>query len=128
MDQLSSPHDREADTWVLRGMAYRKLNKSSQSLLAYKEADALEPGRADILYNMGNLLSDIRPHDAIKAYYSSLKIDPFSAACWFNHGLACLNVGDFKSAIRSFVIGLKIEPMNDELSAIMDLHCRCFTG
>ena len=77
-------------------------------------ANALEPGGL-IFYTIWEIYYPILiPRGYKMLYQQSLKIDPFSAACWFNHGLACLNVGDFKSAIRSFIIGLKIEPPNDD--------------
>ena len=114
LGRLSSPHHREGDTWVLRGIAYRKSNDSYQALKAYRMANSLEPGRADILYNLANILADDNPHEAIHVYSQSLHIDPFNSSCWFNYGLACLNACEPKRAIRAFTIGLTIDPLNDD--------------
>ena len=102
LEGLISPHDREVDTWVLRGMAYNKLNNTAQALLAYQKAIALDPERSDTLYNIGNILIDDNPAEAINLYSKSLLISPLYAKCWFNYGLACLNSGHPKRAIRRF--------------------------
>ena len=94
LGQLVSPHDREADTWVLRGMAYRRADNRRKALVAYQKANSLQPGRGDVLYNIANILVDDRPYEAIEYYCKSLHIDPFNSSCWFNYALACLNVQD----------------------------------
>ena len=114
LDKLTSPHQGEADTWVLRGMALRKSKQDDQALAAYKKAHSLEPGRADILYNIANILLDISPQEAIQYYSQSLSINPLNSLCWFNCGLACLNADDPEAAIRCLAIGLRIDPLNDD--------------
>ena len=114
LSQLSTSHDGEVNTWVIRGMAYGKTSNRRLALEAYKKANAIGPGRADILYNIGNIFASDSPTEAIKFYSQSLQIDPFNSSCWFNYGLAFLNSNDQKSAIRCFLIGLRIDPLNGD--------------
>lgn len=72
-------------TWLLLGLAYRKLgNHDENALAAYLKADGLLPGQADTLYNIANVMADIGDVSAYQYYFRSLSVNPIQSMAWHN--------------------------------------------
>ena len=97
--------------WVLVGMAARQLAGHHQrALQAYQCALELAPQRADIHYNLGNLLQDTDPAAAEIAYLQSLLLDPMQAPCWHNLAMVYQQADRFLEAVGAHRNSLKLDP------------------
>ena len=82
--------ETDAAAWVIAGMCARRLaDHQSEAEQALQRAIALEPGRNDAHYNLGNLLNDAeRYEEASVCYFRSLALDPSGPLVWHNLGMA----------------------------------------
>ena len=80
---LPSSFHEQAQYWLLLGLAYKDLPSCSALVEAYfRRALDMSPFRADLNYNLANLLQAKDPFLALKLYKKSLCIDSFQAPCW----------------------------------------------
>lgn len=103
----------EADShyWILRGLAAKALPEGQSAALgAYRRALALDPNRADLHYNLANLLREIDPRAAEQAYRRSLALDPQQAACWHNLGALLLKHDRPTEALGLLRMSLCLDP------------------
>jgi len=97
--------------WVLLGMAARQVDGQAQlALQAYQRALQLAPQRADIHYNLGNLLLDRDPQAAEAAFRQSLCLDPCHAACWHNLAMLLQQADRYAEAAAAHVVSLQLDP------------------
>ena len=105
------------DYLVLRGMVLRRLpGRQEDAFSIYKTASLKAPERADIYFNMGNILrDDLQCYDrAIKAYQGSLQIDPWSSKTWLNYAIALQEDDRLTEAAKAHVRGLCLDPLNPD--------------
>ena len=77
--------------YLLEGMVLRRLpGRKYEAFDAYKAAIAIAPDRADIYFNMGNILrEDLQSFDlAVKVYQFSLQLDPYFPKVWLNYAIS----------------------------------------
>lgn len=96
---------------IIAGMCARQLPGQSEVALAhYLQACALQPDRADIYYNIGNLVKDDNPELAEEHYKKSILLDNSSATVWHNLGI-CLNAqGRHSESLSILQTSLKLDP------------------
>ncbi len=96
---------------VVKGMVARRIpGKESVAKRAYCHALKLEPMRADVYYNLANLLRTDNPSISEKAYLLSLKLDPNAHLTWHNLGLALNEQDKHVEALRAFRKGIVLNP------------------
>ncbi len=103
------------DFHVLRGMVLRRLpGRAVEALPCYKAALRLEPFRADIYFNLGNLLRDElnRAENAVRSYAFSLKVDPQPARTWLNYAISLQELERHEEALVAHHRGLCLDPAN----------------
>jgi Tfp pilus assembly protein PilF len=96
---------------VIAGMCARQI-KGQEALAQsyYRQALALQPRRADIYYNLGNLLKDDEPEEAERLYRSSLALDPSMATVWHNLGISLNNQNRHSEALQPLRTSLRLDP------------------
>ena len=115
LDQRIVSLQKDPETWVLRGLAWRQLpHGAQQSLAAYQEAHRLDPERADVLYNIGNCLLADQPERAAPWFHRSLRRDPFQPLCWYNLGLLLLNADQPEQAQAAFRWAVLLDPSSSD--------------
>lgn len=102
---------RSADFYGLCGMLCRKLpGQESRAEEAYKRSLALDPRRADMHYNLGNLLRKREPQRAIDHYRASLLLDPQGSNVWHNYGATLNEHGEPESSLQALHLSLLLDP------------------
>ena len=91
-------------------VARRIPGKESIAKNAYIQALKLEPFRADVYYNLGNLLREDFADQAEKAYRISLKLDNTAHLTWHNLGLALNEQDRHFDALNAFRQGILLNP------------------
>ena len=111
LEPLESLLSNDPRYWILRGMVAKQLpNGSLAALQAYRKGIALDSGRADLHYNLANLLREMQPEDSLKAYRRSLRLDPNQPECWHNLGALCLDQQLLGEAGISLKFSLQLNP------------------
>ena len=106
----------DAGFFALQGMVLRRLpGGEPQALEAYQRALHLDPHRSDVYFNIGNLLKDTKPDEAIPYYESSLALNPDTAAAWHNYGLALNEAGLYLKASQALKISLELSPADADI-------------
>ena len=85
---------------------------------SYSEGNALDPGRAELLYNLGNALGRLGRHDEATATYERVLEEEapsagersLTADTWYNLGNARLSAGDAGAAIGAYRRALLDDP------------------
>jgi tetratricopeptide (TPR) repeat protein len=113
---LSTPAPQtveEPSYLVLLGMVARRVpGEETRALEAYHRALALDQQRPDIYFNIGNLLKEHQPEQAIPYYQHSLGLDRMAAGVWHNYGLALHDSGQSDHAAEAFQISLQLDPLD----------------
>ena len=96
---------------VISGMCARQIPGQEQAARSfYRQALAIDPKRADIYYNLGNLLKDEEPEEAERLYRCSLALDPSSATVWHNLGISLNNQNRHLEALLPLRFSLRLDP------------------
>jgi len=104
---------RDPASW--RGLAgiYLKQGQNDLALVQLLELARVEEHDADVPGEIGRIYREQgRPHDARYWFRNALWIDPFRAKYHESLGQVCLELGDTKSALSSFVMLTSLEPRN----------------
>ncbi len=105
--------DTDTEYNMIMGMSARKIpGKKEIAKQAYSRALKISPYRADIFYNLGNLMRDESPKIAERAYRFSLLIDNTAYLTWHNLGISLNEQDKFYEALKAFRQGIKINPMH----------------
>lgn len=101
--------------WQLLGMACRQQPGGLQRAQeAYQRGLELAPGRADLHYNLANLLHASEPQQARVHYTASLSLDPQQGPCWHNLGMLLQEQGEHHAALAALRISLVLDPHNPD--------------
>ena len=115
LERGSGQLDSSVDYLSLKGMVLRRLpGRKYEAFAAYKAAIAIAPFRADIYFNMGNILrEDLQSFElAVKAYQFSLQLDPYSPKVWLNYAISLQEIDRLDESSYAHSIGLCLEPSN----------------
>lgn len=94
---------------------------------AYLEAGTKDPGRPELLYNLGNSLVKQNKHDqGLQALHQAAnkgdkKIQQNS---WYNAGNALFAKGDFKDSSQAYIQALRIDPKDGDAKHNLELALR----
>lgn len=103
----------DARYWILRGMVCKQLPQGGTvALESYRRAIALDGSRADLHYNLANLLRDDDPSASEKAYRRSLHLDPSQPSCWHNLGALLLDQQRFVDAHYCLIFSILLDPFS----------------
>jgi tetratricopeptide (TPR) repeat protein len=95
----------------IRAICLDKAGRKEESLQAYQEYDRKFPPNADVLFQMGNLLINMkRTPEAIACYEKSAAINPQNIDCWNNLANGYFNEKDYPKAEEGFSKALSINP------------------
>ena len=106
--------DRDAPAWVIAGMCARRLpGQEIAAEQAFGKAISLDPNRADVHYNLGNLYNDAERYgEAVQAYHRSLALDPCAPLAWHNLGIALRELERLDEAEQAMKNSLQLDPLN----------------
>ena len=112
LNRLEEELSHDPRYWILRGMASKQHPDGAPAALqAYRRAIALDGARADLHYNLANLLKDSEPGAAEQAYRRSLQLDPSQSACWHNLGALLLGQQRLQHARQCLCNSLLLDPL-----------------
>ena len=101
----------EPGFFTLLGMVSRRISGGeSRALEAYHHALRLNPQQGDVLFNIGNLLKEDQPEEAIPYYEKSLALNANTAVVWHNYGLALNETGHNLKAAHALRTSLYLDP------------------
>lgn len=111
LEPLELALGQDARYWILRGMAAKPLpGGAALALQAYRRAIGLDGSRADLHYNLANLLQESDPAAAEQAYRRSLQLDPGQPSCWHNLGALLHQQQRLDEARRCIRTSLLLDP------------------
>ena len=97
--------------FALQGMVLRRVSGGeNRALVAYQKALRLDPQRSDVLFNIGNLLKETEPEQALSYYEGSLVLNANSPVVWHNYGLTLNEAGKCLTAARALRNSLCLDP------------------
>jgi Tfp pilus assembly protein PilF len=103
----------DADTYIERGIAYRKSGHLAEAIADYTEAIRLAPSNTDAYFDRGNANRDAGAFDlAIEDYSQALSLKPGFVPAYGNRANIYLNQHRFDLALDDFSAILKNDPLN----------------
>jgi tetratricopeptide (TPR) repeat protein len=112
-DLATRPLSTNVDLLVLRASAARQSGHDFEAIQQiYLACLKINPLRADVHFNYGNLLLDATPSLAVAHYKTSLHLDCGNASAWHNLGIGLSRVDDHVSAIAAFQVAISLNPVN----------------
>jgi protein O-GlcNAc transferase len=115
IEQALALDAKNADAWYILGGIHGRMQDCdwSQVEVCFKKALQLQPGRAEFVNSVGQLLLQLgRTHEAAVCYRRAEEIAPLDAGCLNNLGLAMHRLGDVYSAVTVFQKALALAPSN----------------
>jgi len=91
---------------------------------SYSKGAAADPGRPELLYNLGNALERLNKHpEAAAAYQQALQKAPasLSAQAWYNLGNSLLAAGKGKEAVQAYRESLVRDPSSADAKRNLEL-------
>ena len=103
-------HDR-ASVLLEQGLADENAGRLDAAERAYREAAAIDPGRAIIRRSYGRALQRLgRAEEAVSEYRESLALEPQSAETHNDLGVMLAQLGRVDEAIRHFESAVRLDP------------------
>ncbi|MGK7872544.1 MAG: tetratricopeptide repeat protein [Xenococcaceae cyanobacterium] len=110
-DQLLEILPRSEQTWVARGYALSKLNRTEEQLLSCNQALDIDPIFVEALNCRGLALHDLgRYQEAIDTYKKLLDLKPDFYDGWNNMGESLLKLKRFEKALAAFDKAILYKP------------------
>jgi tetratricopeptide (TPR) repeat protein len=91
---------------------------------AYLDAQVKDPGKPEVLYNLGNSLIKQKKYDqGVQSLRQSIdKGDKGTKEkSWYNTGNALFSMGDFKNSTDAFIQALKLDPADGDAKHNLEL-------
>lgn len=113
LDRVEQGTVQDPTYFTLLGMVCRRVKGlDGRAMQAYQSALDLDPDRADIHYNLANLVKDSDPRLAIQHYRSSLKLEPMAASSWHNYGSTLNEQEDLSGSLQALQCSLQLDPFD----------------
>lgn len=97
--------------WFSLGVAYGKLELTSEAINAYRQALSINPNHYRSLKNIGDISTNHKRFgEAIDAYRQALNINPQDASVWYNLGWVYSKNNRYKEAIDAYSQAISINP------------------
>lgn len=113
LERVDQRQVSSAEFFVLFGMLCRKLpEQEARAEQAYRQALQFDPQRADVHYNLANLLKEHSAERALPHYVASLTTDPLGPSVWHNYGACLTDCGHLSEADAALRCSLRLDPDN----------------
>lgn len=108
-----SPGD--AESYTLRGFAYRKETKLDRAIADFNQAVELNDKAVDAYMSRGHCYIDKRQYEkAIADFSKSIQLNPDLSEAYTNRGLALRKSGETKKALLDYDKAIDLDPRNGE--------------
>jgi Ca-activated chloride channel family protein len=124
---LGTPFSLEAESLASKNREGNRLfaqGKYEDAEKAYLDAQVKNPGRPEILYNLGNSLIKQNKHDqGIQSLRQSIDKGDTGAKknSWYNTGNALFSMGRFKDSAEAFIQALRLDPADHDAKHNLEL-------
>jgi tetratricopeptide (TPR) repeat protein len=110
----------ETERWLALAKEHRNAGRHEDAVCAYRTALTLRPDDVDLLYTLGNVLSELgKPAEALEVYRKALAVRPGHPGLHNNLGLTLEATGDRAAALQSYAQAIHEAP--DFMPAHMNL-------
>ncbi|HVT81465.1 MAG TPA: tetratricopeptide repeat protein, partial [Phycisphaerae bacterium] len=92
----------------------RRMNRLDEAEASLRRAAELVPENAFVWYNLGVVMRNLKPAEAMAAFEKAIAIEPRLAEAHNNLGLLQHQAGDYAAAIESFRRSLLVRPNHAE--------------
>jgi tetratricopeptide (TPR) repeat protein len=99
------------------GYAYTALKRPDEARAEYEKATALDPKMSEAYLNLGILLTETKPADAIAPLKRAVDLLPAQSRPRFLLGVALERSGDIPAATESYESALRLDPSDAETQA-----------
>jgi len=97
--------------YIERGLSCYQKGDYNEAIKQFQEALKLNPGKAEIHYNLGlTYQAKGLLNEAVEEYRKALEINPEDAETHNNLGVVYYNQGSYRKAIEEFKLALSINP------------------
>jgi len=97
--------------YIERGLSCYQKGDYNEAIKQFQEALKLNPGKAEIHYNLGlTYQAKGLLNEAVEEYRKALEINPEDAETHNNLGIVYYNQGSYRKAIEEFKLALSINP------------------
>ncbi len=104
-------HAESFDSLLNEGLSAEDDADPARAADFYRRAIALEPGRAEAVFNLGNALRAQGLIEAAREMFRlALALDPASELAWYNLADACEEQGDLTAAAEALQSALRMNP------------------
>ncbi len=119
-EQALAKEPQKAEWWYDLGIAYQRMSRHADAILACQRACELAPNSDDFRRKLVEMKCYIayeaqiaeQYEEAVRLYREGLNVDERDAKSWFNLGLAYLKLGRGSDAKDAFEHAVAIEPDN----------------
>ncbi len=124
---LAVPSGLMADSVASKNKQGNRLfaeGKYEEAEKAYLEAQVKNPGKPEVLYNLGNSLIKQKKHDqGIQWLRQSIEkgAKDTKENSWYNTGNALYSMGKFKESAEAYIHALKLNPMDSDAKHNLEL-------
>ena len=100
--------------WSGIGQALHKLDRYSESLIAFNTALEIDPKNDSVWYHKGHTLIELGQYaDAVVAFNEAVSIDSAKASSWCAKGQALMELGQYENALTAYNKALEIDPKHE---------------
>jgi Flp pilus assembly protein TadD len=96
------------------GYAYTALKRTDEARAEYEKATALDPKMSEAYLNLGILLTETKPADAVAPLRRAVDLLPAQSRPRFLLGVALERSGDIPAATESYESALRLDPTDAE--------------
>jgi len=97
--------------YIERGLSCYQKGDYNEAIKQFQEALKLNPGKAEIHYNLGlTYQAKGLLNEAVEEYRKALEVNPEDAETHNNLGIVYYNQGSYRKAIEEFKLALSINP------------------
>ena len=97
--------------YIERGLSCYQKGDYNEAIKQFQEALKLNPGKAEIHYNLGlTYQAKGLLNEAVEEYRKVLEVNPEDAETHNNLGIVYYNQGSYRKAIEEFKLALSINP------------------
>lgn len=106
-------HDR-ASQLLQQGLGLENAGRTQEAERAYREAAALDPGRAIVRRSFGRTLHRLGEREAaVTEYRASLDLDPSSSETHNDLGVVLAELGRMEEAAQAFEFAVRLDPSDE---------------
>jgi serine/threonine protein kinase/regulator of sirC expression with transglutaminase-like and TPR domain len=110
-DQALEEDPKNADAWLMRGMALESLKRMPEAALSYNRVVQIQPEDHVTWFKLGSLLDSLeRPQQAAIAFGNVVRLQPNNHWAWHQRGRMLQQLSKTREAIAAYQKALQIKP------------------